>query len=108
MGQGLIISGLKKYKEAAEEFSTAIRLAPDDDDARYVLALVYVQHNDFKKATEQYEKLLEKNIPLLSKNIQLRRILSQLYFFDGNYASAEKHCKQISQVNPVYKEAEKY
>ena len=92
---------LKKFNEAIAEFEKVIRLAPDDDYARYVLALLYVQLNDFRKSADQYEKLLAKNLRNRSQNIQLRRNLSQLYFLEGDYSSVKRHCTEILQWDPL-------
>lgn len=92
---------LGKFHDAVSEFKKIIELSPDDEYARYVLALLYVQLNDFAKAAAQYEKLLTFNIDDRKENIQLRHILSQLYFLDGNFASAEKHCRQVLRIDPI-------
>lgn len=98
---GLDYIRLKKFKEAVLEFEKVVRLSPEDDYARYVLALLYIQFNDFKKAAQQYENLLEENLSDRAQNIQLRRILSQLYFLDEDYPSAQKHCEKILRLDPL-------
>lgn len=98
---GLDYIRLKKFKEAVLEFEKIVRLSPEDDDARYVLALLYVQLEDYKEAAGQYEKLLEKNLKNRTQNIQLRRILSQLYFLEKDYPAAQRHSEQILEWDPL-------
>jgi len=98
---GLDYIRLKKYKEAVAEFEKAVSASPDDDDARYVLALLYVQVNDLNRASQQYEVLLQKKINDRRTNIQLRHILSQLYFLDGDRVKARKHCVEALKLDPV-------
>jgi Flp pilus assembly protein TadD len=64
---GLDYIGLKDLRAAAVELRTALLLAPDDAQTRYVLALIYAQLNDYKKAAEQYEILLKDAAAALSQ-----------------------------------------
>ncbi len=98
---GLDYIRLKKYKEAVSEFESIIRATPDDENARYVLALLYIQFNDFKSAAGQYESVLAKDLGDRKQNIQLRRILSQLYFLQKDLARARQHGAKILELDPV-------
>lgn len=98
---GLGYIRLKKFQEAAAEFQKVVSLIPDDDYARHVLALLYVQLNDLPRAIDQYEKLLSRNLKDRSQNIQLRRILSQLYFLQEDYRLAKRHSAEILQWDPL-------
>lgn len=91
---------LQKFTEALKEFQEAVSLDPEDTEARYVLALLYIRFDDYQRSCEQFEKLLEKNASSLPKNIQLRHILSQLYFLGGDYAQAKTHSGKILQLDP--------
>ncbi|MEK7850056.1 MAG: tetratricopeptide repeat protein [Candidatus Omnitrophota bacterium] len=98
---GLDYIRLKKFKEAVAEFEKAVSVSPDDNNARYVLALLYVQVNDLNRASQHYESLLQKNLNDRRTNIQLRRILFQLYFLDRDLIKARKHCVEVLKLDPV-------
>lgn len=92
---------LQKYEQAAGELEKVLLLAPQQDDARYVLALLYVQLNSYQKAIEQLEYLLESRRDHRLQNIELRRILSQLYFLRGNISQARRQCQEILKLDPL-------
>lgn len=92
---------LEKYAQAVGELEKALFLAPEQDDARYVLALLYVQLDNYQKAIEQYERLLESRRLDRSQNIELRRILSQLYFLKRDYLQAKRHCQELLKLDPL-------
>jgi tetratricopeptide (TPR) repeat protein len=98
---GLDYIRLKNFNKAAAEFEKVVGLAPEDTYARYVLALLYVQLNDFKNAAGQYASLLEKNLEDRNQNLGLRRILSQLYFLDEDFDAARRESKEILKLAPV-------
>lgn len=96
---------LKKFEEAAGAFEIVTRLTPEDDQARYILALVYAQLNEIKKSAVQYEILLEKKYQERQSNIQLRLILSQLYFFEKDFFRVKDHCNKILDIAPLNESA---
>jgi len=98
---GLDYIRLKKFKEAVAEFDKVVSVSPDDNDARYVLALLYVQVNDLNRASQHYESLLQKNLNDRRTNIQLRHILSQLYFLDRDRIKAREHCVEVLKLDSV-------
>lgn len=96
---GFYYIGQKDYENAAKEFETVVRLSPDEDNARYVLALLYAQLNDYKKAIAQYQHLLQRTGDTRAQNIQLRRILSQLYFLDKDLDKVSVQCAEILKLD---------
>ncbi len=98
---GLDYIRLEDFKKAVFEFEKAVALAPENEYTRYVLALLYIQLNDFSKAASQYTWLLEKNIGNRAQEIGLRRILSQLYFLDKDFKLARSQCNEILDLSPV-------
>ncbi len=91
----------KNYPKAVAEFEEVLRLAPDDTQARYVLALLYTQLDYYKKAAGQYVYLLDNDAGDKVKELQLRRILSQLYFLNKDFSLAQAQCAEILKVRPV-------
>ncbi len=92
---------LEKYVQAANELEKTLSLAPQQDDVRYVLALIYVQLDNYQKAIEQYERLLQSGHNERSRVIELRRILSQLYFLRQNYVLAKSQCWELLKLDPL-------
>ncbi|MFH1692572.1 MAG: tetratricopeptide repeat protein [Candidatus Omnitrophota bacterium] len=92
---------LEKYTQAAGELKKVLSSAPQQDDARYILALLYVQLNSYEKAIEQFEHLLKSRLDHRLQNIELRRILSQLYFLRGNIPQARYQCGEILKLDPL-------
>jgi len=69
---------------------------------RYVLALLYAQLDDYKKAASQYVYLLVKDAGDKAKELQLRRILSQLYFLNKDFSLAQDQCEEILRYDLAY------
>ena len=65
---GIAYGVLGKYKEATEAFKQAIRINPDDTDARLSLGIAYLSLNDRGSAVEQY-KILKSLDPKLAKKL---------------------------------------
>ncbi|MFH0877491.1 MAG: tetratricopeptide repeat protein [Candidatus Omnitrophota bacterium] len=98
---GLSYIRLNKYSKAAVEFQQAVDLTPNDPYARYALALLYVQLGETKKAIDQYQVLLGQYSDERSVEVQLRRILSQLYFLEKDFAEAHDQCAAILKFSPL-------
>lgn len=98
---GFDLIRLGRYQQAADELEKVLELAPQQDDARYVLALLYVQLNDYQKAIQQYECLLESRLGHRSQNIELRRVLSQLYFLEEDYSRSKDQCRALLKLDPL-------
>lgn len=57
---GLSYDHSRDYKKACKEYMEALKIAPDDADSHYNLAVVYDDHlKDKKKAIEHYERYLK-------------------------------------------------
>lgn len=96
---------LNKISEAASEFEKALQASPQEEVARYVLALLYVQLRDFRRAAACYEEVLAHHLGSMSQNIKLRRTLSQLYFLEEDYVSARRHAAAIMELDSSDTEA---
>jgi len=97
---GLDYLKLKKIREAIRAFDKAVRLDPDNENARFVLALLYVQRREYDSAVRHYEHLLAGNLENRALNLKLRRILSQLNFLLGRDAEARAHIGAGLMIDP--------
>ena len=98
---GLDYLKLKKIREAIRAFDKAVRLDPDNENARFVLALLYVQRQEYDSAVRHYEVLLARNLENKALHLKLRRILSQLNFLMGRQEEARAHIAAGLLVNPL-------
>jgi len=86
---------------AVRDFDTAVRRAPDDENARFVLALLYVQRQEYDSAVRHYEYLLARNPGNKTLQLKLRRILSQLNFLMGRTKEARSHIAAGLALDPL-------
>ncbi|MGE5279958.1 MAG: tetratricopeptide repeat protein [Deltaproteobacteria bacterium] len=92
---------LKKVREAVRAFDTAVRLRPDDDDARFVLALLYVQRQEYDSAVRHYDYLLARHQEDKPLQLKLRRILSQLNYLRGHMGEARAQIAAGLLIGPL-------
>lgn len=96
----LVSVGDKEYKkgnysEAIENYNKAIKLYPKHIKARYNLANIYVNFEDFQSAVKEYEKVLEYKPDFLNARINLGIVLSEeLMDFDR----AIKEYKKVTET----------
>ncbi len=98
---GLDYLKLRKILDAIRAFDRAVRLDPDNENARFVLALLYVQRHEYDSAVRHYEHLLAGNLKNKALHLKLRRILSQLNFLIGRREEARVHIAAGLLVNPL-------
>ncbi len=98
---GLDYLRLKKIPQAIRAFDKGVRLDPDDENARFVLALLYVQRQEYDSAVRHYEYLLAGNLENKALHLKLRRILSQLNFLMGRDEEARAHIAEGMLLNPL-------
>ena len=103
---------LQRFEDAAAEYNEAIRLDPEDEDARYSLARIYLSLHNKPAALEQYEALRKLN-PNVAAELFADTRLSEprergkekLYFVPlGNFSAASltklvNFCKQKTGIN---------
>lgn len=71
---GMLLSADKRYEEAKEAFLTAIEIDPNYANARYLLALVFVELGEYQSALDQLYLVEETN----SDNENLKVLISQI------------------------------
>ncbi len=98
---GLDYLRLRKIREAVRAFGRAVQLDPDNENARFVLALLYVQRQEYDSAVRHYEHLLAGNLENKALHLKLRRILSQLHFLMGREAEARVHIDAGLLLDPL-------
>lgn len=97
--KGVVLTKLKKYKEAETELKTAISLNENFDLGYVALGNVQTVNKDFDIAIQSYEKALTvtQNENLKSS---IQESISKTYFAAGNaYYSDKKYDKAIESFN---------
>ncbi|MBF0330782.1 MAG: tetratricopeptide repeat protein [Candidatus Omnitrophica bacterium] len=95
MRLGLACSQAGDQRAAVEAFNAALKLRPDDLEARYLLAVVYGSMKDFDNAARQYEFILQKFTTLEPQNVDFYIYLGQLYLTQGK---VEKSVAQFEKA----------
>ncbi|MFC2168941.1 tetratricopeptide repeat protein [Acidobacteriota bacterium] len=66
--KGVILEGLNKLDEAIDSYQTAQKIAPDDVNISFNLAVAYFKNNEVEKAKEIFERIRDKTSDLEMKN----------------------------------------
>jgi len=75
MDLGVVLHRLGRPAEAIPAYAAAVRLDPENDDARFNMALAYLAAGDARSARKQVDALRERGSPLadeLERQIELR------------------------------------
>ena len=94
--EGIIYLERKRYKEALEEFKTAIKIDPIMTKAYAGMARVFMKNNQLEKA----EKVLNEALKINDKFIEGYSLLSEIYLMKNNYSEAEKYLEKAFQLSP--------
>ncbi len=93
--RGKIFSDLKKYDEAAWDFSSAITLNPENEYYYYSRAVAYSKLARHDKAMVDYFKVLSFN----PRDASAISNLAYEYFNLGDYMEAEKQFRKSIEIN---------
>ncbi len=90
---GVALSCLELYDESIQAFQHCLKFRPDHDETLFKLAAVYFQSNDFVKADEFFEKVVDINDKHFYAWCYLAMTQSKL----GECEVAEEICKNIAR-----------
>jgi len=93
LGSALI--RVKKYDDAAEVLSDAIKLSPNNSDLHNNLGVVYEKLEKTDLAIKEFEKATE-----IKDNIEAYFNLSRIYFTSGNIDKSIEMLEKIIEINP--------
>lgn len=84
----------KDHVAAASTAKKAVRVAPNNIDARKIYATALENNKNFAKSVKQFIELLEKEPPV-EQQIELHQLAAEVYhMFLDELSSAEKHYKK--------------
>ena len=92
---------LNDIKAAQEELTAVIRLAPQDTQAHYLLALLYSSEHKYDLAASEYEIILKMAAKDDPHNLDAHLYLGQLYYAQAKYPQAIEAFVKILQFDPV-------
>ncbi len=98
---GAWLAGQGRMEDAIRQYNEALRIKPDDGDARYNLANMLVRQAKYPEAIAQYREVL-KAAP---DNIMARNNLALCLIQTGNRPAAIEQFQEILRLNPGFEPA---
>ncbi len=89
--RGLIYLRQNSYADAAQEFENVLKIAPQKEDIRLMLAQAYHANNDLGEAALELEKILSKD----RKNREAHLLLANIYMRQDKNKEALSLCNQF-------------
>lgn len=93
-----LLLSIPDYELAERVLQDGIQTYPNADVHYRILGRLYAVQNRFKDATP----LIRKAISLNPKNPANLRVLTEKYYFEGDYLSAEKYCDELTSRFSYY------
>ncbi len=98
---GAWLAGQGRMEDALRQYNEALRIKPDDADARYNLANMLVRQAKYPEAIAQYREVL-KTAP---GNVMARNNLALCLIQTGNRPAAIEQFQEILRLNPGFEAA---
>jgi len=100
---GVSLAKVGKLKEAIDSFSVCVKLEPESVDAYLAMGTVYIQLNDFEKATAALNEVLKRS-PREAEAWYLKSVIEAK---NGDYNKAKAFLKQATLLDEEYRERAK-
>jgi len=91
---------LGRLEEAIKELKIVTQNDQGNEQAHYLLALIYSTQREFDKAAEEYEKILMSFSEANPENIEIYGYLAQLYYSQKKYDKAIGQFEIIHELTP--------
>jgi tetratricopeptide (TPR) repeat protein len=98
--RGAILTGQKRYDEAAEQFNSALKLDPNFYQAKLNLAEIDLRRGKYAEAAQRYEEM--QQLDPESEILQFKLILCDLLSGDIDAASARADVMKFPGNTPAY------
>ena len=85
-----------KVDKARRLLNTALQLAPEATEARYILGLIHQREGQWQEAIDSFAAIAAAD----STHLQARTQLGLAYLQQGDYQQAAEHLRQITSLNP--------
>ena len=92
LGYARMLLQAEQFKEAGKEFEVLLSQRENDPDITYMLGLTYVQAEDYPRAKQYFQALVDNNRRLDESHYYLARISEEL----GESQQAVKHYQEVA------------
>ena len=92
---------LDETQKATIQLKAVTRLAPQDSQAHYLLALIYSSEHKYDLAASEYESILKNAVQDDPANTDVYMYLGQLYYAQSKYPQAIEQFSKIVRLDPA-------
>jgi tetratricopeptide (TPR) repeat protein len=92
---------LEQIDQATAQFKAVTRLAPENPQAHYLLALIYSSEHKYDLAATEYEIILKNTAKDDPANTDAYMYLGQLYYAENKFPQAIAEFLKVVQVEPA-------
>lgn len=97
VGYGKLLVQQKLLAEAQQQFSSVLAIAPDNEEARYILAILALEIDDLEKAKKHFYVLVKQQKML----DEAAYYLGQIAEIENDYVQAESWYRQVNRGDSV-------
>lgn len=102
---GMALRRQKKPKEAVQEYTKALELAPEDENLYYNMALAYLEAGDTHRSLKAVQKALSLNESLGRDNERIAYNIGLVFLKSKDTAQAAAYFEHALEVNDGYEPA---
>ena len=102
---GILLRRAGKWREAAEEYLKALKVAPDDENLHYNLSMAYLEGKDFESARASTLKALALNPDLPRKSSLIACNLATVFVRTGDNMHALPLLRLALEQDPANDQA---
>ena len=90
------LAKLNEIERAIDKYLQALRTDPTFSEARYNLALLYIQKRDYDSAVRELEDALKQD----PQNSRFNLKVAEIYAYQGKVAMAKKNLQEVLRIDP--------
>ena len=97
---GIALRGQGKWREAIDNYASALRISPEDEGLHYNMGMAYFDGGDKRRAAQCFDKALEFNPDFYADSEAVSMNLGSLYSDVREYAKAIPCFENVVRLNP--------
>ncbi|EPR43854.1 response regulator receiver protein [Desulfovibrio sp. X2] len=102
---GIALRQQNKWEEAIKEYKKALKIAPEDENLHYNVAMAYVDGKSYEKAASWLDKALRINGNLGGTSAAVCFNMGFIYYHAGRKQKALDRLTRALQIEPTYQRA---
>ncbi len=102
---GIALRKQGKWEEAVKEYQMAQKVAPDDENVGYNLAMAHSEGRDFERASKELARALKLNPQLGADNPAVLYNIGYVFYTAGKLHDAKEALKRCLEIEPVHSRA---